>query len=306
MTSINLREAAPTDLVLPFTIDALDVRGRAVRLGPLVNEILRAHAYPAPVAFLLAEALALVGLLGSVLASDGGQITLQARSDGPVTLLVADYAVPGALRGYCSFDVEKLASLEPQAPLEHLCGSGYLALTIDQPGVTERYQAIVPLEGRDLSELATRYFQSSEQLPTHCQLGARYDALEKRWTAAGLLIQHLARGEEGRERLFASTEHPQWAQARILASTLSADELTDRSLSLETLLWRLFHETPPRVFETIALTKGCRCSVDRVKSVLRQFSMEQLMDMREPDGSFRLNCAFCSRDWVIERPAEAE
>ena len=301
MSGIHLRGAAPSDLVMPFQIDALDIRGRIVRLGPLLNDILRAHDYPAPVAFLLAEALALSSLLGSVLGSDGSQITLQARSDGPVSLLVVDYLVPGALRGYCSFDAEKVATLEPQAPLEHLCGSGYVALTIDQPG-HERYQAIVPMEGADLSELATAYFRNSEQLPTLCRLAARYDALEACWSAGGLLVQHLARGEEGRERLFASDDHPNWAHAHALAATITADEMTDPSLALDDLLWRLFNETPPRVFEAKQLSRGCRCSIDRVKSVLRQFSMEQLMDMREPDGSFKMNCAFCSKDWIVERP----
>ncbi len=304
MTDISLAVAAPIDLVLPFQIDALDVRGRVVRLGPLLDEILHAHDYPAPVAFLLAEALALTALIGSVLGNEGGQVTLQARGDGAVTLLVCDYLVPGQLRGYCSFDADKVACIEPQSRLETLCGTGYLALTIEQKGTEERYQGIVPLEGEDISDLAATYFRNSEQLPTLCKLSARYDGLKQQWISGGLLVQHLSQGELGSERLFVREDHPNWAHARALAATLKIDEITDPSLSLETLLWRLFHETPPRVFETKSLSKGCRCSFDRVKSVLRQFSMEQLMDMREPDGSFKMNCAFCSKDWIVERPQE--
>jgi molecular chaperone Hsp33 len=304
MSDISLHSPALIDLVLPFQIDALDVRGRAVRLGPLLNEILQAHDYPAPVALLLAEALALTALLGSMLRDDSGQVTLQARGDGPVTLLVCDYLVPGQLRGYCSFDATKIAGIDAQSRLETLCGKGYFALTMDQKDTDERYQGIVPLEGENISALAATYFRNSEQLPTLCKLDARYDGIKNMWVAGGVLIQHLPQGEEGNERLSVAEDHPHWAHARALAETISGNELTDPSLSLEDLLWRLYHETPPRVFTAKTMQKGCRCSIDRVKSVLRQFSMEELMDMREPDGTFKMNCAFCSKDWVIERPVE--
>jgi molecular chaperone Hsp33 len=304
MTDIVLDAPAPIDLVLPFQIDDLDIRGRSVRLGPLLNEILHAHDYPAPVALLLAEALALTALLGSVLRNDDGKVTLQARGDGAINLLVCDYLVPGQLRGYCAFDAEKLIGLETRPRLEALCGKGYFALTVDQKGTEERYQGIVPLEGKDISELAATYFVNSEQLPTLCKLDARYDGIKNQWVAGGVLIQHLAQGEDGGERLSVRDDNPHWSHARALAETISSNELTDPSLSLETLLWRLFHETPPRVFESKAMRKGCRCSIDRVKTVLRQFPMEELMDMREPDGSFKMNCAFCSKDWIVERPVE--
>lgn len=304
MTDIRLKPDAATDQVLPFQVDSVDVRGRIVRLGPLLNDILHAHAYPTPAASLLAEALALTALLGSIFVKDGGQITLQARGNGPVHLLVCDYRMPGELRAYCGFDPERVAALDPShlSPrLEHICGEGYLALTVEPPK-QERSQGIVALEGEDLSEAAASYFNNSAQIPTVCKLAARYDGFRETWTAGGMLLQHLSRGEEGSTRLFASEEHVHWAHARTIAATLTAEELVDPSLSAEEILWRLYHETPPRVFSPKMLSRGCRCSLERVKSVLRQFSMEALMDMREPDGSFKMNCAFCSRDWVVERP----
>ncbi|WP_222872332.1 Hsp33 family molecular chaperone HslO [Hankyongella ginsenosidimutans] len=83
---------------------------------------------------------------------------------------------------------------------------------------------------------------------------------------------------------------------------MTAEELTDPSVGFDVLLWRLFHQERVLVHEPFPLTKGCRCSIERIQAVLRQFSFEDLMEMREPDGSFRVNCAFCSRDWIIERP----
>lgn len=300
---VLLTPAGHNDRLLPFFIAALDVRGHVVRLDQVLNEVLQAHQYPPLVAHLLAEALTLTALLGAVLRDDGAQLTVQARSDGPVSLLVTDFRVPGQIRGYAAFDADKVAALNGQPRLETLCGQGYLALTIDQPTTEqERYQGIVPLEGVDLAEAAQNYFETSEQIPTLCKLAARFDPLRGRWYAGGLLLQHLSKREEGGPRLFASEAHPQWQHVHTLAATTQADELTDPSLALEDLLWRLFHDDAPTVTAATPLGKGCRCSIERIQGVLRQFSFEELIDMREPDGSFRVNCAFCSKDWVIEAP----
>ncbi len=304
MTQIKLKDVAPLDEVLPFQVDSLDVRGRAVRLGPVLDAILANHSYPPVVTELLAEAILLTALIGSVLRADGGKMTLQAKGDGAVNLLVADFRVPGELRGYAGYDAEKIAALGPNPRLEQLCGKGYLAITIEQPGTDERYQGIVPLEGENLAEAAQHYFQSSDQLPTTCRLAVRHDGLNNNWIAGGLLLQHLPRGEAGGERLFVAEDAPNWSHAKAMAITVGADELTDPTLPMTELVWRLFHEDAPIGYPSVQLSKGCRCSRDHVQSVLRQFSFEQLADMREPDGSIKVNCAFCSKDWIFERPQE--
>ncbi|MEX6725217.1 Hsp33 family molecular chaperone HslO [Parapedomonas caeni] len=305
--AILLDSTNVADVVLPFQVDGLDVRGRIARLGPTLDAVLAAHAYPAAVARLLAEALTLTALLGSVLREEGGQLTLQAKSNGPVSLLVTDYKAPGEVRGYAEFDPEKIAGIEPGASLPELFGEGYLALTVDQTASNDRYQGIVALEGASLAEAAGSYFETSEQLPSRVRLAVRHDGLANRWYAGGLLIQHLPRGEEGAQRLFAAdAPHPNWQHATVLADTLRDEELTDPSLTLETVLWRLFHQDQPRIYTPIVITKGCRCTRERIQSVLRQFSFNELMDMREPDGAIRVNCAFCSKDFVFERPAEKD
>jgi molecular chaperone Hsp33 len=303
---IRLAQAVFEDAVLPFQIESLDVRGRVARLSPTLTEILSAHQYPAPVADVLAQALVMAGLLGSLLKGEG-QLTLQAKSNGPISLLVVDYALPGAVRGYAQFNAEAVAAVSLDATLEQMFGQGYLALTMDQGTPPERYQGIVELKGVSLADCMQSYFESSDQLPSLVHLAVRYDGLDQRWIGGGLLIQHLPKSEEGGPRLFVEGRNAEnWRHAQILAATLHADELTDPSVSLETLLWRLFHEDGVRVFDRVALRRGCRCSRERIQSVLRQFSFNELMDMREPDGSIRVNCAFCSKDWVFERPQERQ
>src|SRR6187402_822106 len=146
------------DVAIGVTIPARDARGRAVRIGPVLDTILSAHKYPPVIERLLAEALTLTALLGSLLKDPQGQMTLQAQTEaGIIDLLVCDY-LGGELRGYVRHDPERLAEAGPNPTLFSLFGRGYLAITFDQPATKERYQGIVPLEGEGLGEAAQSYF----------------------------------------------------------------------------------------------------------------------------------------------------
>ena len=235
----QLAAAASLDTAIGFALPARHARGRLVRLGPVLEEILSAHDYPAPVARVLGEALVLTALLGATLKDAGGQLTLQAQTEsGIVDLLVADYR-GGELRGYVRFDRERLARAAGRQPsLDALFGKGYLAITFDQAVSNERYQGIVPLEGDSLAEAAEHFFCQSEQIPSLVRIAVD----DSGRIAGGILLQHLPEGEEGRERLHTRLDHPEWDHVRILGETVRAGELTDPALPLEDLLWRLFHD----------------------------------------------------------------
>lgn len=286
------------DQPLVFTIAARHVRGRLVRLGPVLNTIMAAHSYPPVAEKLLAEALVLTVLLGSTLKDEGGQLTLQAQTGGgPVELLVCDYK-GGELRGYLKFDAEKLAEIGPDPTLFALFGEGFLAITFDQATTGERYQGIVPLEGASIGDAAEHYFEQSEQIPSLIKLAARHDA-EAGCVAGGLLLQHLPEGEVGRDRLHVRHDHPEWEHARTIAATLKDEELTDPATSLETLAWRLFHEDEVRVEAGVTVSRGCRCSIDYFAGVLAQFPDDERRDMADGDGKIVVDCAFCSRIFPI-------
>jgi molecular chaperone Hsp33 len=294
--------ALNTDVALGVAIPARNARGRIARLGSVVDSILASHAYPPLIETLLAEALTLTALLGALLKEPQGQLTLQAQtSGGIVDLLVCDYR-GGELRGYVRHDPERLADAPSDPKLEDLFGTGYLAITFDQPVSDERYQGIVPLEGRNLAEAAQSYFAQSEQIPSLVRLAA-----EKRgdhWQAGGLLLQHLPEGEEGRERLHTRLDHPDWPHVAILGGSVKPEELTDPTVPLDDLLWRLFHEEDElRTLAAIPLSRGCRCDPDYVRSVIARFPAEEREAMIGDDGVIRVDCAFCSSSFEIP-PAE--
>ncbi|MEQ1548243.1 MAG: Hsp33 family molecular chaperone HslO [Chakrabartia sp.] len=284
------------DQVLGFTIAARHARGRVVRLGPVLENILAAHGYPPVIERLLAEALVLTAMLGSTLKNAEGQMTLQAQTaDGVVSLLVCDYQ-GGALRGYVKHDPERLAAL-PQAPtLDDLFNKGYLAITFDQATSGERYQGIVPLEGQSLAEAAESYFSQSEQIPSLVRIDMTGDI------AGGILLQHLPEGEDGRDRIHTRLDHPEWDQVTILGQTIKGTELTDPDLALDRIVWRLFNEEEVRVFEPIALSKGCRCNPDHVRDVILKFPEADRAEMADEKGIIAVDCAFCAKIFSIKAP----
>jgi molecular chaperone Hsp33 len=292
------KEKLSLDVAIGVTIPARDARGRATRIGPVLDEILANHNYPPVVERLLAEALTLTALLGTLLKDPQGQMTLQAQTEnGAIDLLVCDY-LGGELRGYVRHDPERLADAGPNPSLFALFGKGYLAITFDQPVSDERYQGIVPLEGDSLAHAAQSYFAQSEQIPSLVRLAA--EKREGRWIAGGILFQHLPEGEEGRERIHTQLDHPDWPHVAILAGSVKEEELVDPDLPLDDLIWRLFHEEAEvRTYTPVHLRKGCRCDPDYVRSVIARFPEEEREAMVGPDGFITVDCAFCSQSFPI-------
>lgn len=287
-----------SDQVLNFTIPVRNARGRAVRLDDVLETILSAHDYPPSITLVLAEALVLTALMGGLVKQDDGQMTMQAQTDGGVIRLLACDFRNGELRGYVDFDADRLAELGANPSLYALFGKAYLAITFDRSGGKGRYQGIVPLEGESLSEACEAYFVQSEQLPTLIRVGVHSNG--DGCLAAGLLVQHLPDGEEGKERLHVRLDHPEWEHVAIMAGSIRHEELLDTELSMEALVWRLFHEEEEvRILSGRQLTRGCRCTVEHYEDVLSRFGEAELTDMRDETGLIHVNCAFCSRNFPI-------
>jgi molecular chaperone Hsp33 len=310
---------AGDDHVVPFEVGPLDVRGRIVQLGPMLDQILERHAYPEPVSRLLAEVVVLTVLLGTALKFEG-KFIVQTRSDGPVDMLVADFSTPRALRAYARFDEERLAEAiaagrdRPQ----DLLGQGVLALTIDQGQHTQRYQGIVQLDGTSLEDVARVYFRQSEQIPTDVRLSVAKQVMpgneRDHWRAGGILAQFLPEAPE-RLRLpdlpggdgdpGVLQEDPTdnaWQELLALFRTVEPTELIDPSVGPERLLYRLFHEHGVRVFDGVTVADECSCSPEKVRGILGRFSVEEIAESTE-EGRIRVSCEFCSKSYEFD-PAE--
>jgi molecular chaperone Hsp33 len=291
----------PDDLVGAFQIEGEPVRGRLVRLGSAIDQIISGHAYPEPVANLLGECCALAALVGSNLKFEG-RLIVHAQGSGPVRYVVADYDTTGALRGYCRFDPAEVAEAAQgfaRPGARSLLGDGVFIMTIDQGPDMDRYQGVTAIEGETLALCAEQYFAQSEQTPTRVRLavGQADDGAGPVWRAGGVLIQNIA------EDLARGSTEEAWERTQALFETLGEDELIDPMLSSNTLLWRLFHEDGVRVFESKPLKAFCRCSQDRIEGVLRSFGPEERAEMVEPDGLIHVTCEYCSRVYAVKPEA---
>ncbi|MBP1870972.1 33 kDa chaperonin [Ensifer adhaerens] len=309
---------AGDDHVVPFQVEGLDVRGRAVQLGPMLDAILERHNYPLPVARLVAETVVLTVLLGTSLKFDG-KLIVQTKSDGPVDLVVADFATPDKVRAYARFNEEALADAlkDGRTQSHELLGKGILAFTIDQGAHTQRYQGIVALDGATLEEIAGVYFRQSEQIPTKVRLGVA-ELLDRdengkprhRWRAGGMVAQFLPdapdrmrqpdlSGGDGDDNDDLFDEDDLWAEAKVMVETIDADELTDPMVGTERLLYRLFHERGVRVYQPQAVYDRCSCSREKIRSVLTGLHADDIESTIE-DGLIKVTCEFCSTTYRFE------
>jgi molecular chaperone Hsp33 len=295
----------PDDLIQPFLVEQAGVRGRMVRLGPVADAIIGRHQYPAAVGRLLGEMTALTGLLASMMKYDG-VFTLQTTGDGPVRLLVVDMGSDGAVRGWAQYDADALAGVSEAANDENadvirMLGNGQLVFTVDHSDAKERYQGVVALEGRTLAECLQHYFQQSEQIASAVRLSAnRREEADgvTRWRVGGVLLQRLPE-EAGVRDLEGIDQEDAWRRSVILMSSVSNDELCDPRLTPHELLYRLFQEEGVRVYQTRGLEDRCRCSRERVTTVLSSLTPDQMDEMRLEDGSVTVTCQFCDRCYVF-------
>ena len=273
-----------TDFTQRFIFDNSDTRGELASLDHSYAEVLAKHAYPEPVQQLLGELMAAAALLVGSLKFDG-LMSLQARSEGPVPLLMIECTSDREIRGLARFNAEQIT---PDATLADLMPNGVLAITID-PAVGKRYQGIVDLDGKTLSDCFTNYFVMSHQVPTRFWLAAN----GKR--ARGMLLQQLPaeviKDEDDRAE--------SWQRLNILGDTLKVEELL--GLDNESILVRLFHEEELRVFPDELIEFKCSCSRERSGNALTSLGRDDALNLVvEHDGHIEIDCQFCNERYLFD------
>ena len=292
------------DKCLSFNLDNNAFRGRIVRLDNVLNEMFSRQNYPDNVAAAVAETSALGVLISSLMKFDG-IFTLQMQGNGPLSVLVADVTSEGKVRATAKYDAKAiedaqvLRKTEGQIePAPHWLGQGNLIFTIDQGKNTDLYQGVVDLQGKNLAECALRYFKNSEQIDTHLRLFLQKD--EKNWKAAGILIQKMP--TKGGKNATDDTDElaELWNEDKILTDSLKQEEFFDEKLSLEDLLFRLFHEHQVRVAKANEYYFGCRCSREKLLNTLSSMKKEDIDDMVE-NGKITATCNFCGQVYSFDK-----
>ena len=292
-----------TDLVIPYRVERVGLRGRLLRFGPLLDQILARHGYPTPVAILLAETMALAALLGSTLKYEVA-FTLQANGKGPVRIIVADLTSDGEIRAYAQFDAKAVAGFGSQViSVPALLGQGHLAFTADWGPDKDRHQGIVELTGATLTECVHHYFRQSEQIDAAIKVAVEEDGLdgENGWRAGGIMVQRLP-GEGPRPETSQAENEDGWREAVALMASVTDEELTNPRLTPDRLLYRLFHEPGVRMFAPRGLRPGCRCSREKVTGTLLAFPKAEVLDLLDR-SVVSVKCEFCGEAYEFDQQA---
>ncbi|WP_424985765.1 Hsp33 family molecular chaperone HslO [Microbulbifer sp. S227A] len=304
------------DTVLPFQLDASDMRGRVARLDGVLGGILEQHDYPPQVEALVAEMALLTALIGQTIKLRW-KLSLQVQSKGAVRMIATDYYAPAIegeparIRAYASFDADRLSNDAPFAQV----GEGYFAILIDQGRGSTPYQGITPLTGGSLSACAEAYFAQSEQLPTRFSLSfgkSSEPGVAEHWRAGGIMLQHMPKAspfvaQDGGSGAVLSAadlvdgaEGENWNRVNILLDTVEDLELIGPVVPPTDLLVRLFHEEQPRVYDAQAIRFGCTCSEERVRQSLSIYSAQDIEKMTTEDGLVTADCQFCSAHYELD------
>lgn len=289
------------DVVQPFSLDATDLRGRMIRMGSVLEQIIGQHNYPLPVSYLLSEALTVSLLLSSMLKYDG-IFTLQIQSKGPIRTLVTDVNTNGHVRAYAAFDEDELKDLPPQKDnnFYHLMHSGHIAFTVDQGEHMARYQGIVALEGESMLDAIQHYFEQSEQIKTSIRMAIHPQ--DDQWRAGAVMVQYIPEHHGKEEDEMRQEERQEdWNRTKILLGTCRDDELLAPHMHSADVLYRLFHEEGVRIYPATSIKHVCRCSRDRVEDVLLSLSDDDMRDAKNDDGEIDITCEFCGKSYMFHK-----
>lgn len=291
------------DKCLSFNLDNNVFRGRIVRLNKVLDDIFAKQSYPDNVAAAVAETATLGALISSLMKYDG-IFTLQMQGNGPLSVLVADVTSSGKVRATAKYDAKAienaqiLRKTEGQIePAPHWLGQGSLIFTIDQGKNTELYQGVVDLKGKNLAECALRYFKNSEQIDTHLRLFLQKEGTS--WQAGGILIQKMPT-KGGKEDISDEKVQELWNEDKILTDSLKQEEMFEKNLSMEDILFRLFHEHKVSVVKENEYQFGCRCNRDKLLNTLSSMKKEDIEDMAE-NGKINVTCNFCGQVYSFDK-----
>ncbi|CAM3089773.1 molecular chaperone Hsp33 [Paracoccus aminovorans] len=302
------------DSVLPFQLDRSGLRGRAARLGPMLEHILSRHDYPVAVGAMVAELTALTALIGQTIKLRW-KLSLQVRGNGAIRTIATDYyapeteGAPARMRAWASFDADRL---QEGTPGFDQLGQGYFAVLIDQGEGTTPYQGLTPLAGGSLAACAQAYFEQSEQLPTRFALTVGRSRMAgtagEHWRAGGIMLQTLPAASHAAPQgealdsadILQGAQSEDWNRGTMLMSTVEDMELVDPALPLPNLVFRLFHEEEPTAFAPQPLVFGCSCTADRVRGTLSIYSQKDIGHMTNEDGIVTADCQFCGAHYEFD------
>lgn len=267
------------DCLQKFIFEHENIRGEIVRIENTLEDILNQRDYPPMVRHLLAEALLSCILLTSSIKFEG-TLSLQFQGDERLPLLLVQCDEHLTIRAFAKCR----EGLETEEYANAFL-AGKMVITISQSKKLNSYQSIVPIQSTSMSENLMYFFAQSEQLTTRLWLAVG----ENR--AAGMMLQ-LMPGENSEQR------EQFWEYAIQLGQTVTEDELL--YLDNKTLLYRLYHETELRLFDSKSTKFQCHCNEEKMKQVMTILGENEAHKLLDEEGIIKIKCDFCNNQYEFD------
>ena len=283
---------APADRTQRFLLENLDIRGQILRLGAVWRAIHGRREYPGPLLQLLGEFASIAVLIADGLKHPGRNV-LQVMGHGPVTMAVADCTHELALRAMLKPDPGSAlwSRTEGQTHTIHdYFPEGRLVLTVENASTARHFQSIVTLEGASLAECFERYFDHSEQVPTHLWVNATADGV------GALILQKLPKADE--------RDPNGWARVQRQAALLAPESLGKgpEGDSIADFLTALFPGDDLRLFKPHAVKDGCTRSEDKVVAMLRGLGRAEVEATLAEHGVVTVHDEICNQEYRFTGP----
>jgi molecular chaperone Hsp33 len=279
-----------SDRVRRFVLERHPIRGHAVRLARTWLDLREHQDYPPAVQRLLGEAVGAAVMLAATLKFDG-VLTLQLQGKGLVNLLVAQCTHDFKVRGMARHEALDAVEAGDAATFRALAGDGQFIVTVEATDRASSYQGVVPIAGDSLAESLEAYFIQSEQLPTRVVLAATPGVV------SGMLVQRIP-GEGGRDAVDPAALEAAWMKADHAMAALPRGELFEDDL--EQRLVRMFGADEVRMFAGHDARFECRCSRERVVTMLRSLGAEEVRSVIAEQGAVTVTCEFCQRPYKFD------
>jgi molecular chaperone Hsp33 len=279
------------DCLHRFLFERYPIRGHLVHLDAAWRALIEHRDYPAAIRDALGEAVAASLLLAATVKFDG-VLSLQIQGDGPVHLMLAQCTSGLGVRGLARCRDAATLAAGAAASIADLIGAGNLTVTLETDDGAQRYQGIVPITGQRLADSLQVYFENSEQLPTRLWLHADSRG------ASGMLLQKLPSADLPGAAAGAADIEDAWRRVQLIGETLTAEELG--TLTDAEILHRLYNEDDVRLFEAAPVYFRCRCSRERVGSMLQSLGEAESRSVLAERGQVEVHCDFCNRGYVFD------
>ncbi len=261
-----------------FSFDNTNINGQVVTLCSRYRDVISTKKYSQDVSLLLGEFFVAVCLLSASLKYNG-RLILQAHELRGMASIMAECNSRNDIRGIVRGN---LSTLSNHVDFYELFKEGTLRLTVE-PESGKRYQGIVPVSGKTLSNCLEYYFEQSEQLKTKIKLVANMEA------AAGILLQKLPQQTPNEQC------SQDWIEKSILLETLRKEEQI--KLSHNDQLTSLFPNDAVRILSIKNPNFRCSCSRERILKALHALSYKETQSIFEEGDSISVNCEFCNKNY---------